>query len=88
VETESPVTVLGVAVSVAPTFKDPEIVALAIVGATITVNAPALVALPDPLFTTKSCVPTVKFGKIAVIEVPVELTLTLVKETPFIVTVV
>jgi hypothetical protein len=33
-------------------------------------------------------VPTVKFGKIAVIEVPVELTLTLVKETPFIVTVV
>jgi len=64
------------------------IVALSIVGATITVNALDSVSLPDPLFTTKSCVPTVKFGKIAVIEVPVELTLTLVNETPLIVTVV
>ena len=52
--TESPVTVFAVAVSVAPIFKDPEIVALSIVGATITVKAPALVALPPPLFTTKS----------------------------------
>jgi hypothetical protein len=62
-------------------------VALAIVGAAKTVNAPVLVALPVPLFTTKLCVPTVKFGKVAVIEVA-EVTLTLVKETPLIVAVV
>ena len=78
---------MAVAVSVDPTFKFPDIEALPIVGAARTVNAPTLVALPDPLLTTKLCVPTVKFGKVAVIDVA-EVTFTLVNEIPFIVAVV
>ena len=80
-------TLLAVAVSVEPTFKFPEIEALAIVGAARTVNAPTLVALPPPLSTTKLCVPAVSVGKVAVKEVDDE-TFTLVNETPLIVTVV
>ena len=66
-------------------------VATPIVGAPGTaaaVNAPDSVSLPDPLFTTKSCVPTVKFGKVAVNELPFEATFIFVKEIPFIVAVV
>ena len=61
--------------------------ALAIVGAAMTVKAPVLVALPPPLLTTKLCVPIVNVGRVAVRVVDEE-TLTLVKETPLIVTVV
>ena len=82
-----PVVEPAVTVKVLPIFCVPEIVALAIVGAANTVKAPALVALPPPLLTTKSWVPAVKVGRVAVRVVDEE-TLTLVKETPLIVTVV